>query len=632
MIPRAIPGTLQAEEYDVDGANVAYFDTSAGNVFGVFRADSMDVGAIPAGGYHIGFLADGEWANYTVSIAATATYNVTLRWASDYAGTTNFRLLQDGVPLTTRTVTKTSVTAGDWHTYQTQTFPVNLTAGTHVLRVEFTTGAWNFDSLAFAQAACAAPTFNSQIAGVVANQPGGSYTFNATMTGAASYQWYRNNNLEATTATPSLTRSNLEQGKDGGTWFVRAVASCGATKDSSVVSLRVRCSASPALNTGNIYRALRGEGDFCDWGEDMLVNFPYSNTDVDGSYNKPVISAAVAFIKEPVRPGSWDMNVWWTDYLKGEVGLRGTAWYFGGSEFGSFTYSFYNVVSVMAVYTHATRPNQPQQIVDIGNLAKRWLRANFALNALAAVPAWPKTQHDADGTWQTLGNPYTGPWVAMAGERSLWGHWSNSNRSIFFARAVGLATNEGGEDLHVKDTRKQIESMWAARTGADPLNGYGLSSSERTTLRTIMTNGTLPSNLVSYYLGNELRTKTRYHFVAWQSPELVRATLMEQNAHTFTVPTMGVVYYTNARIAGGAGREAHFLYPWQGVFGTTPDGGVTTATAYIDFVNRFTESSNNAPAGSVHGPITKRISNLPSTARAYWVTINPEVNLSPTVH
>lgn len=631
MTPRALPGTVQAEEYDLGGQNVAYFDTSAGNVFGAFRTEDMDVGAIPAGGHHIGFLADGEWAEYTVSVGATAAYTVTLRYASDYAGATSFRLLQDGVALTTQTLTKTSVTAGDWHNYVNKTFTVNLTAGTRVLRVEFTQGAWNFDSLSFAQqTTCTAPTITTQPAGVVANQPGGTHTFTAAASNAVSYQWFRNGQAIAGATSTSHQRTNLEQGKDGGDYFLRATSSCGATRDTSTVRIRVRCSASPALITRNIYRALRTEPDFCDWNEDMAPNFPYSNTDVNGSYNKPVLAAAVAFIKEPVRTGSWDMNVWWTDYLKGELGLRGTAWYFGGSELGSFTYSYFNVISVMAVYTHATRPNQPPQVVEIGNLAKRWLRANFALNALAAVPAWPKTKHDADGARQAMGNPYTGPWVAMAGERSVWGHWSNSHRSVLFARAVSLATNEGGEDPHVKDTRKQIENMWLARTG-DALAGYGLASGERTTLRTIMTNGTLPSNLVSYYLGSELRTKTRYHFVAWQSPELVRATLMEQNAHQFTVPTMGVVYYTNPRIAGGAGGEARFLYPWQGVFGATPEGGVTTATGVLDLVNRFIESSNNAPVGSTHGPITKRISNLPSTARAYWVTINPEVNVPPTV-
>lgn len=634
MAPIAIPGTLQAEEYDRGGSGVAWLDTTGGNVFGVYRLDDMDVGAIPGGGYHIGYLANAEWAEYTVNVAATGTYTVTLRWASDYAGTTSFRLLQDGVALTTQTVTKTSVTAGDWHNYLTKTFTVSLTAGTRVLRVEFTQGAWNFDWMSFAQQSCAAPTFNSQPVGKVANEPGISHTFTASVSNATSYQWFRNGQHVATTSTASYTRSALEQGKDGGSYFVRAVSSCGATRDSNVVTIRVRCSASPALITRNIYRALRGELDYCDWVEDMGPNFPWSNTDVNGSYNKPVLAAAVAFIKEPVRNDpngkSWDMINWWTAYLQGELGDRSTAWYFGGSEFGSFTYSYFNVVSVMAVYTHATDGTPTPQEQVIADLAKRWLRANFALNALAAVPAWPLTKHDADGASQPMGNPYTGPWVAMAGERSNWGHWSNSHRSILFARAVALATNEGGEDPHVKATRQQIEGMWTTRTG-DPRNGYALATNERTALQTIMTNGTLPSNLVTHYLGSGLRTKTRYHFIAWQSPERVRATLMEQNAHQFTVPTMGVVYYTNARLAGGSGREARFLYPWSGVFVSTPDGGVTTATSVLDLTNRFMESSNNAAPGSVHGPITKRISNLPSTTRAYWVTINPEVNLAPTV-
>lgn len=633
----AIPGTLQAEHYDFGGNGVAWFDTTLGNAFGVLRMEDMDVGAIPGGGYHIGALADGEWAEYSVNVATPGTYNVTLRWASDYAGTTSFRLLQGTTLLTTQTVTKTSLTAGDWHRYLTRTFPVTLAGGSHILRIEFTVGAWNFDSLVFAQqTTCTAPAFTAHPTNQTPNQPGLTVNLSGSANNAVSYQWFKDGALLAGKTASTLQLLDVEHGRDGGFYTLRATSSCGATATSNQARVRVLCSASPGLNTRNIERAVAGLPDYCDWTTDISTGFPTSNTDTNGSYNRPVISAAVAFVKEPFRNNvdgkTWDMVNWWTTYLNGELGERSTAWFFGGSEFGSFTYAHFNVVSVMAVYYQATKPGQTAQVQAIGALAQRWLRANFALNALGAAPAWPKTKH-SETQFQAMGNPYTGPFVAMAGERSMWSHWSNSHRSILFARAVALPTNAGGEDPNVRAARVQIENSWAGRTGKNVFDAYGLLSGERTTLQAVVSSGTLPSNLVSYYLGTKLRTKTRYHFVAWELPEKVRVTLMEQNAHQFTAPTMGVAYFTNARAAQGL--EAHFLYPWAGVFGSGSEGGenITTATGVLDLVNRYIESSNNAVPGSLpHGARTVRISNLPSNAsRKYWVTIHPDAGMSPTV-
>lgn len=627
-----IPGTLQAEHYDFGGNGVAWFDTSLGNAFGVLRMEDMDVGPIPGGGYHIGVIEPGEWAEYTVNVSVTGTYTVTLRWASDYASPTSFRLLQDGVQVASQTVTKTSLTAGDWHRYLTKTFSVNLTAGQRILRVEFTQGTWNFDSMVFTAQSCSTPVFTQQPSGLVANSPGGTHTLTAAATNAASYQWFQNGQPRAGATSSSFALTNLEEGDDGGDWFVQVTNACGTPVNSNTVRIRVRCSASPGLNTLNIYRALTPPlGDYCDWVEDISPNFPFSNTDTNGSYNRPVVSAAVAFIKEPVRNSptgkSWDMVNWWTAYLEGELGLRGTAWFYGGSEMGSYTYSHFNVISVMAVHHWATRPNQTPQIQNIGALAQRWLRATFTLHALAAVPSWPLTKH-SESQFQAMGNPYNGPFVAMAGERSNWAHWNDSHRGILFSRAVAWtpATNEGGENPNIKSTRQRLEALKG-------LAVYGLSDPERTTLRNIVTAGTLPANLVSYYLGSALRTKTRYHFAAWETPERVRATWMDSNAHNFTAPTMGVVFFTNARAANG--REAHFLYPWAGAFGSGSEAGenITTATAFLDFTNRFVEATNNGTPGSLpHGLRTVRVSNLPALAnRKYWVTINPEVNLAPTV-
>ncbi len=153
-IPIQLPATLQAEDYDLGGEGVAYHDTTAGNVFGAYRpTEDVDVGAIPSGsggGYHIGNLANGEWAEYTVNVPATQSYEVKLRVASAFAGTATFHLELDGVPVSgSQTVTST----GGWQTYVEKIIPnISLTAGSNrVLRIAFDTGAFNLDWILIGQ-------------------------------------------------------------------------------------------------------------------------------------------------------------------------------------------------------------------------------------------------------------------------------------------------------------------------------------------------------------------------------------------------------------------------------------------------------------------------------------------------
>ncbi|HEX8151597.1 MAG TPA: carbohydrate-binding protein, partial [Thermoanaerobaculia bacterium] len=577
-----------------------------------YRADDMDVGAIPAGGYHIGYLADGEWAKYTVNTAAAATYNVTLRWASDYAGTTSFKVYEDNILLTTQTVTKTSLTAGDWHRYLTKTFAIPLKAGTHVLRVEFTQGAWNFDSMVFAQAAaCAAPTFGTPLAtSVTLNEPG-LWQLTPNVSGAATYQWYKDGFVIPGQTARTLTIANAEQGKDLGVYKLVATSSCGASAPSTETRLfRVRCSASPGLSSENLYRALSGKTDYCYWQEDLAPNFLGGGTDVNGSYNKPVIAAAVAFIRGDATFNS----TWWTSYLNGELGKPGGAanWVYGGNEIGSFTYQHFNTISILSVALHA----QNQGNLALRNLAWEWLRNTLTLNALAAAPTNLASIHVDDQS--TLGTGYTGPYVAMAGERSNWPNWTGSERSILLSQAIGLPHNGQGETAGVKNTRVYIESRFAA--GASP-NAYGLTTNQADALKNLITAGTVPATLIGGYLSTTLRTKMTYHLVGWQSPEVVRVTLMTRNNHTYTAPTFGAVYFTNARKRSG--KELHLLWPWSGVFANDNyKDQVTHGTATINLAGGYIQVEQ--PGNTLHPYMLQTISGLPpASTRKYWVVLSP---------
>ncbi|HEY8184512.1 MAG TPA: hypothetical protein VIF64_00500, partial [Pyrinomonadaceae bacterium] len=72
--PAAIPGTIQAEDFDNGGEGVAYHDTSPANYGYAYRSTDVDLAASDdpqGGGYYIGWTYAGEWQKYTVNVATT---------------------------------------------------------------------------------------------------------------------------------------------------------------------------------------------------------------------------------------------------------------------------------------------------------------------------------------------------------------------------------------------------------------------------------------------------------------------------------------------------------------------------------------------------------------------------------
>src|SRR5258706_113965 len=80
--PAAIPGQIEAENFDSGGEGIAYHDNSAGNAGGQYRGGDVDIEASSEGGYDVGWTSSGEWLNYTANVAAAGSYVVQLRVAS----------------------------------------------------------------------------------------------------------------------------------------------------------------------------------------------------------------------------------------------------------------------------------------------------------------------------------------------------------------------------------------------------------------------------------------------------------------------------------------------------------------------------------------------------------------------
>ncbi|MCU1385700.1 MAG: hypothetical protein JWL71_4397 [Acidobacteria bacterium] len=132
--PVALPGTVQFENYDNGGSDVAYFDTTAANNGGAYRSNAVDINTTndTGGGYRVGYTAAREWLNYTVKVAATKIYALDVRLASAGVGGT-FHIEVNGVDKTGPIAVPNT---GSWTTWKTITKTgVALSAGTQILRV-----------------------------------------------------------------------------------------------------------------------------------------------------------------------------------------------------------------------------------------------------------------------------------------------------------------------------------------------------------------------------------------------------------------------------------------------------------------------------------------------------------------
>src|SRR5215471_2165261 len=81
-VPVSLPGIVNAADFDDGGPGVAFGDSTPGNSGGAYRQTDVDIERSSEAGYDIGWIAAGEWVNYTVNVAAAGAYIARLRIAS----------------------------------------------------------------------------------------------------------------------------------------------------------------------------------------------------------------------------------------------------------------------------------------------------------------------------------------------------------------------------------------------------------------------------------------------------------------------------------------------------------------------------------------------------------------------
>ncbi|MEM1331735.1 MAG: family 16 glycosylhydrolase [Planctomycetota bacterium] len=149
-IPAAVPGVIQAEEFDFGGDSVAYVDSNpATNNGGQFRPnEGVDI-EDTIGGFNVGWIGAGERLEYTVNVAQAGVYTASFRTASPAGGGAIRLLTGSGIDLSGEVPVEAT---GGWQNWGTTEASITLTAGEQVLVIENAGAAdrFNLDLVTFA--------------------------------------------------------------------------------------------------------------------------------------------------------------------------------------------------------------------------------------------------------------------------------------------------------------------------------------------------------------------------------------------------------------------------------------------------------------------------------------------------
>lgn len=149
----AAPGLIEAEDYDLGGEGIAYHDTTIGNAGALYRTDDVDLisckDILKSGVPCLNANVVGEWTEYTINVAQSASYVFTARVARATGSTGGaFHLELDGAPIGA-TVAVPITGGADTFVSLTQS-DVVMPAGQHVLRVVIDGASFSLNWISFA--------------------------------------------------------------------------------------------------------------------------------------------------------------------------------------------------------------------------------------------------------------------------------------------------------------------------------------------------------------------------------------------------------------------------------------------------------------------------------------------------
>ncbi|WP_370980786.1 carbohydrate-binding protein [Agaribacterium sp. ZY112] len=173
----SIPGRIEVEDFDLGGGDVAYKDSGNGNNGNSYReSEHVDIQATSDsdGDYNVGWIADGEWLEYSIAASNSGNYDIQLRVAVSGASASKAVMVRlDNELLGQFTLAST----GGWQNWQTLKLEnVSIKAGVNqVLRLEMLGGNFNLNWIDFKASTNAGESASFTIEAEDFSSTGGAY-------------------------------------------------------------------------------------------------------------------------------------------------------------------------------------------------------------------------------------------------------------------------------------------------------------------------------------------------------------------------------------------------------------------------------------------------------------------------
>jgi arylsulfatase A-like enzyme len=135
--PLAIPGIIEAENYDEGAPGKTYYDSTPNNGPAMYRLDAVDIAITDdplGGGFHITEAVKGEWLQYTVGIFVPGLYDIEARFRNNSGVDVPVSVFLDGNQAGSMVVDS----SGDkWHYTILEDVLVEVRNGYLIIRIEF---------------------------------------------------------------------------------------------------------------------------------------------------------------------------------------------------------------------------------------------------------------------------------------------------------------------------------------------------------------------------------------------------------------------------------------------------------------------------------------------------------------
>lgn len=152
--PVPIPGTIEAENFDLGGSGTAYADAAnRGRAYRPGEGVDVERALYEIRGFHLASTAPGEWLNYTVDVESAGLFDVEARVTSA-SGLNVFHLELGGRDVTGPLTFEATGPRQHWRTVGKAQIP--LEAGVQTLRLAIDSGRFSLDRLRLSRSETAA--------------------------------------------------------------------------------------------------------------------------------------------------------------------------------------------------------------------------------------------------------------------------------------------------------------------------------------------------------------------------------------------------------------------------------------------------------------------------------------------